>query len=891
MRLNLKSVEERVRPLAGQASYNKDFIFDLLAAYGRTGGNITRLRNGSLNVAEFPESEVAQKNVVYFKPTTQDLYSVIDELKTSPHVVRYSTRFVIVTNYEELLAVDTKTGETLAININEIDQHFAFFLPWAGMEKAQYVGEKHADVKAAEQMASLFDEIVAFNKEAHPDREYWHGLNVFFTRLLFCYFAEDTDIFEEGLFTDAIGSFTQEDGSDLHDFFEQLFEVLDSQERHNTPTYLKSFPYVNGRLFSKSYPIPRFNKKSRDLLIESGRLLWNEINPDIFGSMFQAVITPGQRANLGMHYTSVPNIMKTIEPMFLDEIKDQLNKDFDDEKKLNELLKRISNIRVFDPACGSGNFLIIAYKELRKVEHTILERLKELRGDGRQELLGSRINIDHFYGIEIDDFAVEIAILSLWIAKHQMNVEFKEKFGIDLPLIPLKEAGQIVQGNATRIDWKKVCPLNENDEVYLIGNPPYKGSRTQEPEQKADLKLLTSKYKSLDYVSAWFIKGANYIRGTKAQLAFVSTNSVTQGEQVGILWPQVLGNDLEIGYAYTSFKWSNQAKNTAGVTCVIVNLQTKNSHTKFLNTEEIWYETDHINPYLAMTEDIFVARRSQPLSKFLPSITYGSMPNDGGNLILNEQEKNQLIELHPEASDLIRKFVGSDEFIKNKVRWCLVIDGSNLDTALSIPEIKDRLEKVRKHRLSSTEESTNKMAASPHRFYFFAHQDSNSIIIPSVSSERRFYIPIGYLDSSTVISNAANAIYDAEPYVFGLVTSRMHMVWMRAVAGQLETRIRYSATLVYNNFPIPTLSEEQTQLVQAKALSILDIREYHTEKSLGELYDPETMPDDLLKAHEELDLAVDGIYREASFENDEERLSFLFKLYKQMDDSERGTLI
>lgn len=625
-----------------------------------------------MNVAADPTDEVAHKGVVYFKHTNEDLYGVIDDLKRSPHVIRYSTRFVIVTDFEELLAVDTKTGETLATPIAEIDKHFAFFLPWAGMEKAQYVGEKHADVKAAEKMAKLFDEIVAFNQDSHPDRDYWHGLNVFFTRLLFCYFAEDTAIFAKSQFTDAIGSYTQTDGSDLHTFLADLFAALDAEDKSGMPSHFAAFPYANGRLFKdsseKPYVIPRFNKKARDLLLESGRLLWNEINPDIFGSMFQAVITPGQRADLGMHYTSVPNIMKTIDPLFLDELKQELNSGFDSEKKLNDLLKRISNIKVSDPACGSGNFLVIAYKERRKLEHAILERQQELKKSGQRELLGSRINVEHFFGIEIDDFAVEVAILSLWIAKHQMNIEFKQKFGIDLPLIPLKEAGKIVEGNATRVDWNNVCPNNGIDEIYLISNPLYLCSRNQSAEQKADLKPLTPKFKSLDYVSAWFIKGSDYIRGTKSQLAFVSTNSITQGEQVGILWPALLGNALKIGFAYTSFKWSNQAKNAAGVTCVIVNLREKSDVSKYLNTDEVWQESKHINAYLTTASDIYISRRSKPMSALLPILTYGSMPKDGGNLILGDREKEELLAAHPEALSFIRGYAGAAEFINGKKR-------------------------------------------------------------------------------------------------------------------------------------------------------------------------------------------------------------------------------
>lgn len=462
MRLTYKEIEARVKVVADRSVFDRDFIFELLFAYGRSKGNLTRLRStsaSSLNVAADPSTEVAQKGVLYFKEVAEgseeDHLRVVEELSASPTVVRYNTRFVIVTDYVTLLAKDIKTGDTLVTPIREIADHFTFFLPWAGMEKAQYTAEAHADVKAAERMAKLFDELIKLNPEANQTQLGRHSLNIFFTRLLFCFFAEDTGIFTEGQFTGAIESLTQSDGSDLHDFLTDLFIALDTERSEDKKSYVAGFPYVNGHLFTvkPDQTVPVFNKKARDYLLESGKLLWNEINPDIFGSMFQAIVTPGQRSDLGQHYTSVPNILKTIEPLFLDELRDEFDANAGDEKKLVALLNRIAKIKIFDPACGSGNFLIIAYKELRKLEHAILEQLGELRGN-HYGLFDSSINIENFYGIEIDDFAVEVAILSLWIAKHQMNVEFRQKFGTDIPLIPLREMGQVKQGNAARVDWK-----------------------------------------------------------------------------------------------------------------------------------------------------------------------------------------------------------------------------------------------------------------------------------------------------------------------------------------------------------------------------------------------------------------------------------------------------
>ncbi|MEV5053695.1 DNA methyltransferase [Arthrobacter sp. LAR12-1-1.1] len=887
VKLNLKAVEERVAPLGGRESYDREFIFSLLLAYGKPQGNVTRLRNGSLNVAPDPSTEVAQKNVVYFKETTGDPLAVIDELKTSPIVVRYGTRFVIVTDYTELLAIDTKTGENLMIPIRDIDQHFTFFLPWAGMEKAQYVAEAHADVKAAERMGKLFDELLAANPGMLDIAHGRHALNVFFTRLLFCFFAEDTGIFEEGAFTNAVGSHTQPDGSDVAEFLIDVFTALDTENPDVKPVHLARFPYVNGRLFTMApdHVIPQFTKKARDLLIESGTLIWRDINPDIFGSMFQAIVTPGKRSDLGQHYTSVPNILKTIEPLFLDDLKEQLDAGFDSVKKLEALLQRISAIKVFDPACGSGNFLIIAYKELRRLEHAILERLFEIDPKHQMLYAESEINIENFYGLEIDDFAVEVAILSLWIAKHQMNTEFKEKFKLSIPLIPLKEAGQVFAGNAITTDWGAVCPNDRVSEIYVLGNPPYLGSRNQSAEQKKDLATVTKNYKSLDYVTAWLIKGADYIRGTATKLAFVTTNSITQGEQVGILWPQVFGNELEIGYAYTSFRWSNHARNAAGVTCVVIGLRNVSSEPKYIFSDEIRLDAKRINPYLADGSDIWVGRRSSPLSA-LPRLGFGSMPNDGGNLLLSDAEKEDLLDVAPQLAAFIRGFSGSDEFIKGKTRWCLVIPDNAVEEASKVPAIARRLDGVRAHREKSTEKSTKAMAATPNRFYFWAHQDAESIIVPATSSERREYIPIGYLDSGTVISNSANAAFGVEPWVFGLLTSKSHMVWMKAVGGKMKTDYRYSGTIIYNNFPIPPLTDSTKEQLTLAVLRVLDVREYHCEWTLAELYDPDLMPEDLRQAHTKLDDLVDSIYSKRGYETDEQRLSDLFALYEEMTAAE-----
>jgi hypothetical protein len=891
VKLNLKAVEERVKPLGGQKAYDREFIFDLLAAYGRSGGNITRLRNGPLNVADDRETEVAQKNAVYFKETTGDPLAVIDELRTSPAVVRYSTRFVIVTDYTELLAVDTKTGENLMVPIADIDKHFTFFLPWAGMEKAQYVAEAHADVKAAERMGKLFDELLAANTEILGDPFGRHSLNVFFTRLLFCFFAEDTGIFGENQFTNAVGSHTQPDGSDVAEFLAELFTALDTPLAGDKPAHLREFPYVNGRLFTVAaeHVVPAFTKKARDLLIESGTLIWREINPDIFGSMFQAIVTPGKRSDLGQHYTSVPNILKTIEPLFLNDLKDEFDAAYASVRKLEGLLERISEIKIFDPACGSGNFLIIAYKELRRLEHAILERLEEI--DVKHQVLyaESKINIEHFYGIEIDDFAVEVAILSLWIAKHQMNTEFQEKFNLSIPLIPLKETGQIRNGNAARIDWQQVCPNDGDEEIYLIGNPPYKGGKSQNKDMKSDYPFVFGNRphsKDLDYIALWFVKGADYIENSRAELAFVSTNSVSQGEHVGLMFPLIFERGIEIGYAYTSFKWENNAKRNAGVTVVVINLRVTRPGAKYIYADGLQIEATNINGYLADAPSVFIYRRTHALSQTLPRMVLGSMAKDGGHLLLSPHERYEMLAEDPSSERFVRRFVGSAEFINDIERYCLWIADAELSEARAIAPIGRRLDAVEKWRSESAAETTADYAAYPNRFKQIAYKPTDSIIVPRHSSERRDIVPMGYLGRDTVVGDSANAVYDAAPWLFALLTSRMHMAWLGAVGGRMKTDYRYGAYIVYNTFPVPPLSPTDREQVTDAALRVLDVREYHCDKTLAELYDPDLMPADLLAAHAEVDAMVDSLYSKKAYETDEQRLSDLFAMYEAMTAAE-----
>lgn len=880
--MNIAHIEHNLHKLIKSFS-QKTFIYDLLLAYGLPKASISRLQKGNLNLSK-NAGEVSWKNKVYFRPELKkDLHVAISLLAKQ---VKHDQRFVIVTDYKTLLAIDTRTDDKLDISFSDLPKHYDFLLPWAGMEKAQHAIENPADIKAAERMAKLFDEIRKDNPDQSPKAI--HSLNVFLSRLLFCFFAEDTNIFSDNQFTAAVSSHTQSDGSDLDHYLSKLFEVLNTPEkaRKNLPVYLDAFPYVNGGLFRQKFTVPRFSRRSREAIIASGELNWSAINPDIFGSMMQAVITPEKRGGLGMHYTSVPNIMKVIEPLFLNDLYDAFQHAKGSEKKLNDLLTRIRKIKIFDPACGSGNFLIISYKELRKLEMKILKELNIIPFAG--------ISLSQFYGIELDDFAHELAQLSLWLAEHQMNVEFFKEFGRTNPTLPLKEAGKIVHGNACRIDWETVCPKDKGDEIYILGNPPYLGYSVQTEAQKQDMAFVFKKnteYKSLDYITCWIFKGAAYIKNNNAQFAFVTTNSICQGEQVALLWPSLLRDNLEIGFAHTSFKWVNNAKSNAGVTVVIVGVRNNTNTPKYLYNNGLKSICQNINPYLTNANIVYLQNRNTAISN-LPKIGYGSSALDGGYLLFSETEKNNALKESPQLDSYFKKVLGSQELIKGIERWCLWIKDSDLNDINNISLVKRRLKDVKEFRLKSKRQATIDAAEYPHRFGEPRYVEGNLIIIPKVSSEHRKYLPIGYFTRNVVVMDKAFPIYNPEPFVFSILSSRMHITWLKAIGGKLETRMSYSSSIVYNTFPFPPISSQRKQEITQCTFRILAEREKHPDKTLAQLYDPDKMPEGLREAHHQNDLAIERCYRPKPFESDEERLEFLFKLYEQMIEEEQnaGTL-
>lgn len=891
--------QEQIETLLKTLSQGPDFIYDVLTAYGFPKATVTRLRNGNLNLSKEPGQIIWKRQLCYQEALPGTALSALQDMRASKAIMKHRPRFLVVSDGRNWSALDTKDGETREFPIVELYKHSDFFLPWTGREKAKFYEEKAADINAARKMGKLFDAIKADNPGLGE-----HALNVFMARLLFCFFAEDSGILPEGqMFTDLLEETTLDDGTDMAEVLARVFAIMNMPEtspgRQGLPIRYAAFPYVNGGLFAHEAPVPVFSRKSREAVLAAGHQDWAEINTDIFGNMFQACQDPSKREELGEHYTSVPNIMKVLNPLFLEELREEAEKVKGDARAADRFLNRISRIRFFDPACGSGNFLIVAFKELRELEMDIIDSTPGL-------MRYPRVNINQFYGIEIDDFAHEVAMLSMWLVDHQMNERFRAAFETVVPTLPLKPNNHIVHGNALRMDWEKVCPkkldtsaplytldpllaeaaLEQEAEIYIFGNPPYAGYTQQKAEQKEDMACVfrnCKNFSSLDYVAAWFYLGAAYIEKTNIQCAFVATNSITQGEQVYRLWHPILDKGINIAFAYTSFKWSNNAKNNAGVTCVIICLADagKFNSNKIIYDNNTSAKVKNITPYLSSGNTSYILPRTKALS-ILPPMNKGSIPVDGGNLILETKEKEKIEQEEPEITEYIKKFIGSEDFIHSVKRYCLWFAGVSEEKASSFLSIRNRLDQCKKMRLDSPKKATQKLASVPYLMGEMRYKPTDAILVPSVSSERRPYIPMGYVGKDTVISNAAFAIYDAEPWVFAIISSAMHMAWVRVACGRLETRIRYSAKLCYNTFPIRELTDEEKERLNETAYGILDTREKHTEMTLGDMYNPESMPGDLKRAHEENDRLVDSLYRNKPFFSEEERLECLFALYQHM---------
>lgn len=910
--MNAVEIEEAISLLAEQSFDAASFPYAFLEAFGNKATTIKRLQSGSSNASDIEGGVLQRSNIHIAVCAESEVTATLNRLKASPATTKAKAKFILATDGNSLEAEDLTSGDTIACDYKDFPNHFGFFLPLAGITTVKQIRDNTFDIRATSRLNRLYVELLRSNPDwGTADRR--HDMNHFMARLIFCFFAEDTDIFNgDNLFTATIEQMSARDSSNTHEVISEIFRSMNTKisdrKKANIRSWADGFPYVNGGLFSGSTDVPCFTKIARSYLLHVGTLDWKQINPDIFGSMIQAVADDEERGALGMHYTSVPNILKVLNPLFLDDLCEQLEQAGDNPRKLLNLRKRMSNIRVFDPACGSGNFLVIAYKQMREIEAEINNR----RGERDRP---TDIPLTNFRGIELRDFPAEIARLALIIAEYQCDVLYRGQKLALAEFLPLDAQNWITQGNALRLDWLSICKPtgtkvqfrgddlfsaptnqaevdfeNEGGETYICGNPPYKGSQTQTPEQKSDLASvfdpLNISSKQIDYVGGWFMKAAAYSQYTPADTAFVSTNSICQGRIVPILWPKIFELGVSIHFAHTSFKWANLASHNAGVTVAIVGLTSHKDKSRHLYELNDVGETNvrsaiNITPYLTLGENCVITGQRKSISN-LPEMTFGNMPVDGGNLLLTKSDLASLGLSEHEKNLFIRRIYGSAEFIRGNVRYCLWIPDDLLEEASQIESIHRRIEAVIKMRLESRDSGTKALAARPHQFREMNQSENHTLILPGVSSESRDYLQAGLLDKHSTVTNLAFALFDAPIWNLSLLSSRLHLVWIATVCGQLETRLRYSNTMGWNTFPVPKLTEKNKEDLTRCAEDILLAREAHFPATIADLYDPEKMPENLRHAHERNDEVLERIYIGRRFKNDTERLEKLFELYTKM---------
>ena len=915
--MNAVEIEAAVSELAEKPFDAQEFAFDFLRAFGNKETTIKKLRAGQSNSSDI-QNGVLQRNHIHIAVCDQDKVSeALKALRESKATEKAKAKFVLATDGLNLQAEDLVSGDTISSNFSEFAEHFGFFLPLAGISTIREIKDNPIDVRATGRLNKLYIELLKENPDwATEERR--QDMNHFMARLIFCFFAEDTEIFQSCIFTQTIDQMSERDSSNTHEVISTLFHAMnvDHSARDTTklPVWAKKFPYVNGGLFSGSTEVPKFSKIARTYLLHAGELNWQKINPDIFGSMIQAVTNDDERGSLGMHYTSVPNILKVLNPLFLDDLNEQLEASKESPLKLLNLRKRIARIRVFDPACGSGNFLVIAYKELRKIE----AQINELRNEGGR---ATDIPLTNFRGIEINSFPAEIARLALVIAEYQSNVQYCGQIEALQTVLPLSKENWIICGNALRLDWLSICPPtgntvkvvaddlfetplvqteidfeNEGGETYICGNPPYLGSTWQDAGQKADLESIfkgrTTSWKSLDYVAGWFMKAADYGKHTNSAAAFVTTNSICQGQQVPIIWPLIFETGNEIIFAYTSFQWANLASNNAGVTVAIVGISNKARQSKQLfsigkNGEMLEKRSDNINPYLVSAANIIVEKFSHSISGLAP-MKFGNKPVDGGFLLLSQTEVDDLCLTDSQKNRFIRRIYGSAEFTRGIDRYCLWINDCDLTEAFGITSISERIEKVRAIRLASKDSGANDMATRSHQMREMNIGDKWTIIIPRTTTENRNFLPCGLIDNRCTVTSEAFAIFDAPLWNMAIIASSLHRVWIATVCGKMRIHYRYSNTMGWNTFPVPKLTEKNKVDLTRCAENILLAREAHFPATIADLYDPEKMPENLRQAHEENDEVLERIYIGRCFKNDTERLEKLFSMYTEMTSKQAG---
>ena len=918
--MNAVEIEEAVSKLAEAPFDPADFPYAFLEAFGNKETTLKRLKSRDSNKSDLPGG-VLQRNNIHIKVCPEgEVTATLAALQQSAATARHKARFILATDGTTLEAERLVDGETLACEYKDFPDRFTFFLPLAGITTVKQIDESAFDIRATGRLNKLYIELLKENPDwdTAARRE---DLNHFFARLIFCFFAEDTSIFiGTRLFTDTIQQMSERDSSNTHDVLAEVFRAMNTKaaerESTNLRNWAKSFPYVNGGLFSGSMNVPRFSKIARSYLLHVGSLDWTKINPDIFGSMIQAVADDEERGALGMHYTSVPNILKVLNPLFLDDLREKLAEAGDNARKLLNLRHRIARIRVFDPACGSGNFLVIAYKHMREIEAQINRRRREVDRP-------SDIPLTNFRGIELRHFSAEIARLALIIAEYQCDVLYRGQTLALAEFLPLDAGNWITCGNALRLDWLSICPPtgtgvkmhaddlfstpldqaeidfeNEGGETYICGNPPYKGSQWQTDEHKEDLASVfdgrLKGWKSLDYVTGWFMKAADYGTHTKSAAALVSTNSICQGQQVPILWPAIFASGHEIAFAHTSFKWANLASHNAGVTVVIVGISNHAGKTRrlFATSDDdsvTSKETDNINAYLVAGSNVEVIARTTPRSELAP-MQFGNHPYYGAALIFSVSQATEMINDAPEISQFIRPLYGSKEFVSGSPRACLWITEDDRESAMNIPSIASRLQEVSRSRRAAQQDKTaQKLAETPYRFRDQVVANLHTLVVPRVSSENRPYLPVGLLPAQAIIQDRSFALYDAPLWNMSIIASRLHWVWIGTVCVRMRTDFSYSNTLGWNTFPVPTLSEQNKSDLTRCAEDILLAREAHFPATIADLYDPDTMPVDLREAHERNDETLERIYIGRRFKNDTERLEKLFELYTQMTARQAST--
>ncbi|OAI27101.1 lactate dehydrogenase [Methylosinus sp. R-45379] len=920
--MNAVEIEEAISALAELPFDGGEFPFAFLQAFGNKDTTIKRLRAGSTNASDLPGGVLQRNNIHIAVAAPGSVTQTLAALRASPATAKTKVRFILATDGDGFEAEELESGETVACAYADFPNHFGFFLPLAGITTVKQIRESSFDIRATGRLNRLYVELLKDNPDwGAADRR--PDMNHFMARLIFCFFAEDTDIFHRSYpFTGTVEKMSDRDSSNTHEVIGELFRAMNTpiaeREAAGIARWANPFPYVNGGLFSGSLAVPRFSKIARSYLLHIGSLDWTKINPDIFGSMIQAVADDDERGALGMHYTSVPNILKVLNPLFLDDLRARLEEAGDNSRMLLNLRRRMGRIRLFDPACGSGNFLVIAYKEMRAIEAEINRR----RGEADR---ASEIPLTNFRGIELRDFPAEVARLALIIAEFQCDVLYRGQKLALAEFLPLDAQNWITCGNALRLDWLSVCPPtgtgvkhhaddlfhtplnqaqidfeNEAGETYICGNPPYLGNTWQTVEQKAEIRAIVGARSSstgfLDYVCGWVIKATDYVTAAGGRAAFVCTNSICQGQSVPILWPIIYGAGCDILFAFTSFRWANLASHNAGVTVAILGLSAETSSSRQLyehqeNGAVVIREGASITPYLTIGPRIIVEKQGQP-SPGLAVMEFGNKPSDGGHLLLSRSELEALALSADQCERLTRRIVGSEEFINGTARFCLWIEDQNLSDATKIPAVNQRIEAVRALRLASPDKGARTILAKrPHQLKLMRIGQQSTLVVPIHSSERRPYLPVGLVGSDTTPTNAAYGLYDAPLWNLALIASRLHLVWIATVCGKLETRYRYSNTLGWNTFPLPVtgLTEKNKADLTRCAEDILLAREAHFPATIADLYDPDHMPADLREAHERNDEVLERIYVGRRFRNDTERLEKLFELYTKMTASPSAT--